>query len=103
MVVIDFYRDALIANRTGNALWEATQEVPVRLRIGTIDLLGWTKGWPDKWHGAHDGMAGVPVSIIDMAWWGLVALKLAKQWGGARFWLGMYGDRGELVFRLSGQ
>jgi hypothetical protein len=103
MIVIDFDRSALVASRTGNDTWEVTQEVPVRLRIGNVDLLGWESGWPEVWRGPHEDMAGVPVCLTHMAWWGLVALKLAEQRGGSRFWLGMYGDRGELVFWSSGQ
>ena len=93
MVLLDFDADSLLAKRTGSSPWEVDTEVPVRLNIDGVDLLGWQHGW-----GREED--GVPLSVIDVAWWGLVALKLAKQIGGSTLWLGMYGDRGELLFRM---
>ena len=89
MVLVDFDEHSLLAKRTGISLWEADAEVPVRLRINEVDLLGWEDGWDRE-------TVGVPMSVITLAWWGLVALKLAKQSGGSTLWLGSYGDRGDL-------
>lgn len=100
MVMIDFDKDSLLAQRSDD-LWAAGAEIPVRLKIADIDLLGWEKGWPQTWGGPHAGRAGVPVNVIDMAWWGPAVLKHAKEMGGAILWLGMYGDRGELLFKMS--
>jgi hypothetical protein len=120
MVLLDFDEQSLLARRTGASLWEADEEVPVRLRINGIELLGWERGWSSEdthlsasqANGASEGIerssgideratAGITSSVISMAWWGPLALQLAKQTWGSTLWLGMYGDRGELLFRMS--
>src|SRR5438045_2968071 len=99
MVLIDFDEQGAIANWPDYPDaddWVADVEVPIRLKIANIDLLGWEHGWGDGWR-RQESIAGDTEHVIHFAWWGLVALKQAKLTGGSVFWLGAYGDHGELV------
>jgi hypothetical protein len=109
MVLLDFDEKGALANWTNYPDandWMADVEVPVRLRIANVDLLGWERGWGDGWLDGWkmaESIMGIRHFFIHFAWWGLVALKQAKLTGGSSFSLGMYGDNGELVFKMQGE
>ena len=73
--------------------------VPVRLRIGDVDLLGYVEETINE----PSEFRWVSLSILDIAKWGLFSVKRARELGRYVYELGSHGDTGAaLLFEMSG-
>jgi hypothetical protein len=91
MVTMEFDASNLLNNLASDEA--AFQEVPVRLRIGQLELLH----LPNRVEGTEPGL---PLSILDVARIDLASLKFAKQMGEYVYELDEYGNA--LLFRIVG-
>jgi hypothetical protein len=99
MVRIEFRQEPL---ETRKPYWTKRlfSDLPVCISVGGVDLLGYGERRVDepldcRWY--H-------LSILDVAKWGLFAIKRAREIGQYVYELGRYGDSGcALLFKISGE
>lgn len=91
MVLIDFDSERLLAERKGR-IRSVFREVPVRIRIAEVDLLSPEGEWEQ---GTHH------MTITDVARWGLLALRRAREVGEYAYVFDEESDA--LLFRMVGK
>jgi len=98
-MLIDF--QAGVFNEMGEAprFRSAFQEIPVRIMIGDVDLLG----VPEEDQSKQSEPSWYPLQIPNLARWGLASVQKAQETGRYVYELGRYGDTGAaLLFKRSG-
>jgi hypothetical protein len=98
-VLLDFRPDVIPNPEEGKSRRNPFELIPVRIRIGDADLLGYveeTEHEPPEWRWARLG-------VLDVAKWGLLSIRRARETGRYVYELGPYGDTGSaLLFKTLG-